>query len=334
MEDLRIEDSPHLHRYAPVAGTEELLSAVVAEVGRRTSMDIGREQVLIGAGATGALGAIVGALVDPGDEVLLVAPHWPLIAGIVRSFRGRPISVPILGQVATGDEAVAALERQLTAKTVAVYWNTPNNPSGRLLPHDWLGSLAEWAAKRKLWILADEVYEHYAYRLEHTYTLPLAPGRTFAVHSFSKAYGMAGYRCGYAIGPAVAMAEVRKVSTHTFYSAPTPSQVAATRVLADRGRRWISDAREAYRKVGNESARRLEIEPPEGGTFLFIDVADRLDATGLAGFLDRCAERGLLLAPGPSFGPFPTHVRVCFTAVAPEVTLAGVDVLADLLGRG
>ena len=144
---------------------------------------------------------------------------------------------------------------------------------------------------------------------------------------------MAGNRCGYMVGPAEPMAQVLKVATHTFYAAPTASQIAALRVLEGRGDRWIAEAREGYRRTGEAAARRLGVAPPEGSTFLFLDVADHLDERGLGGFLEDCADRGLFLAPGPSFGPYPTHVRICYTAAPPAVVERGVEVLAELLGR-
>jgi N-succinyldiaminopimelate aminotransferase len=228
---------------------------------------------------------------------------------------------------------VATLDRAHGERTVGLYVNTPNNPTGGIIPRPWLEAIVEWARARDLWIFADEVYEDYAYRGEHVHTRSLAPERTFSAHSFSKAYGMAGNRCGYVIGPAEVMGNVRKVSTHTFYSTPTASQIAATRALRGAADEWIAVARRKYRELGDAAAARLGVPPPESGTFLWLDVADRLDDRGLLGFLEDCAERGLFLAPGESFGPYPTHVRICFTCSRPEVVQGGVDLLARMLGR-
>jgi N-succinyldiaminopimelate aminotransferase len=129
------------------------------------------------------------------------------------------------------------------------------------------------------------------------------------------------------------MAWLSKVSLHSFYSTPTASQVAALRALDGRAETWVADARARYHEIGRRVARCLGVPEPEGSTFLFLDVAARLDSRGLAGFLEDCAERGLLLAPGPSFGPYPTHVRLCYTSSPPDVVERGVEVLADLLAR-
>jgi len=334
MEDLETTKHPGMHRYAPVHGLPELLDAIVDHERRKTGLPLERENVLVAAGATGGLGAVAGALLDAGDEVLILAPHWPLIDGIVRSFHGVPVAVPVLaGECSSAEEAVAAAERRAGPRTVAIYLSTPNNPSGRLLPREWLEALVDWAARRDLWIWTDEVYEEMVYVGEHVRALPLAPERTFLAQTFSKSFGMAGNRCGYVIGPREVMLELRKVATHTFYSTPTAAQLAAVRALAGPGFAWASAAREQYAATARRAARRLGLPAPEGSTFLFFDVAAALDERGLGGLLEDCVGEGLLVAPGPSFGPYPTHVRLCYTAVEPERALRGVDRLAQRLGR-
>jgi N-succinyldiaminopimelate aminotransferase len=333
MEDLTVAEYPGMHRYSPVQGRRDLLHAIVERTGARTGAPAGPENVLLAAGATGALGAVVGALLEPGEEVLLLAPYWPLIEGIVRSFRGKPVAVPFLGEADSAETAIEIVEGFWTEKAVAIYWNTPNNPTGRVIPGSWIENLVEWAKRRNLWILADEVYEEIVFVGAHRYTRPLAPDQTFSVHSFSKAYGMAGNRCGYAVGPAGKMDEVRKVSTHTFYCAPTAAQIAASRILGGLGDSWIEQAREEYRRIGNNVAAELGVRPPEGSTFLFLDIGELLDERGLRGFLEDCVDHGLLMAPGPSFGPYPHHVRLCYTATPPEVTTRGIAALRQLLSR-
>lgn len=338
MEDLRVADHPGMHRYTAPHGLPALVAAVAERVTRRSGLPTSGDEVLIAAGATGGLGAVLGALLAPGDEVLILAPYWPLIEGIARSFHGRPVAVPFFGRDllpddASPEDAVDLVRRHATDRTAVLYFNTPSNPSGRVLPRAHVEALVAWAAAEGLWIVSDEVYEDYVYAGEHAPARPFAPDRTFTAHSFSKAYGMAGNRVGYVVGPPAAMAEVRKVGVHSFYCAPTAGQLAALACLEGAGDPWVAAAREQYRATGEAAARRLGVEPPGGSTFLFLDVAEHLDEGGLGGFLERAVHRGLFLAPGPSFGPFPTHVRLCFTAVPPEATLRGVEVLAGLLGR-
>lgn len=333
LEDVRLAENPGLYRYPPAAGLPSLLAAIVERERAQTGVAIGPENLLVGAGATGALSAVVGALVHPGDEVLVLAPYWPLFAGAVRIFHGVPIDVPFFGAVDSPESAVEAVEAHLSPKTAALYINTPNNPTGQVMPRSWVEALVDWAACQGLWVITDEVYDRYVFRGEHTYGLQLLPERTFVAQSFSKAYGMAGNRCGYVIGPRSVMKELRKVGLNNVYSAPNAAQLAAQRVLGPVGDAWVAAARKTYRETGDRTAARLGIASPESSMFLFLDVADWLDQRGLQGFLEDCADRGLLLAPGPSFGPYPTHVRLCYTATSPEIVARGVEVLAGLLGR-
>ena len=333
MGDLSVAENPGMHRYATPQGLPRLLELAAGRIAERSGAPCSAEQVLVATGATGALGAVAGALTEDGDEVLLAAPYWPLISGIVQSFHGRPVPVPLIGEADSAAAAVELFERRRGERTVAIYLNTPNNPTGEVLPRDWLEALARWARRNDLWVLADEVYEDYVYEGEHVYLRALAPERTFSVHSFSKAFGMAGNRCGYVAGPIEVMGELRKVSTHSFYSAPTAAQLAGIRALEGLADDWLAEAVERYREAGRAAAARLGVAAPGGSTFLFLDVADRLDERGLEGFLEACVDEGLFLAPGPSFGPYPTHVRLCFTSVEPERVARGVEVLARLLGR-
>ena len=333
MEALAQAENPALHRYTSVHGTPGLLDACVDTLRARTGLQEERHNVLVSAGATGGLCAVVGAMVTPGDEVLILAPFWPLIGGMVQTFGGVPVPVPVAGSVQGPDELVARLEAHRTERTVAVYLNTPNNPTGIVYPQAWIEAVVGFARRHDLWILADEVYDQYVYDGVHTYTRPLAPERTVAAYSFSKAFGMAGYRAGYLAGPRELLEGAKKVSTHTVYSTPTPSQVVAERALRGAADVWVADAKRSYASVGRQAAARLGVPAPQGSTFLFLDVADALDARGLGGLLEDAVDQGLFCAPGPSFGPYPTHIRLCFTAAPPEVTLRGVDVLAGLLGR-
>jgi aspartate aminotransferase len=331
MQDLFEADHPGLHRYCDTRGVPALVDAIVDKVRARNGLRCELGSVLVSAGATGALGAAIGAITSPGDEVLILAPFWPLIRGIALAFRAHPVEVPFYDRVSGPEEAVAAVAERLTPRTTALYVSSPSNPTGRVLPESWLAALAEWAEREDLWLISDEVYEDYVYRGAHVSTARYAPDRTLSVFSFSKAYGMAGNRTGYLVGPEAAITQALKISTHTFYAAPTSGQVAGLRALRDGGA-WIAQARACYEAVGRSAAERLGVPAPEGSTFLFVDVKSRLDERGIWGFLDDCVSDGIALAPGPSCGSdYATWVRLCYTAAPPAQVLAAVDRLAARL---
>jgi N-succinyldiaminopimelate aminotransferase len=334
MEDLREADHPGLHRYCETRGVPELVDAIVEKVRAQNRIPCERESVVVTAGATGALGASLGAIVSPGDEVLILAPFWPLIRGIVAAFRATPVEVPFYDRVRSAADAVAALRERVGPRTVALYLSTPSNPTGRVLPRPWLEALADWAEREGLWLLSDEVYEDFVYRGEHVSIGAFAPARTFSVYSFSKAYGMAGNRTGYLVAPPAAATQALKISTHTFYHAPTSGQIAGLRAL-EGGAEWIARARAAYREVGDATAALLGLEPPGGSTFHLVDVAAQLDERGIWGFLEDCVDEGVALAPGPACGAaYASCVRLCYTAAPPGEVLAAVQRVAKRIGRG
>lgn len=334
MSDFTEDQVPGMHRYSNPHGRPDLLEAIVQTKSQHLNTTLSRDEVLVTAGATGGLGAVLGAIVSPGEKVMILAPFWPLIAGIVRSFRGEPIITPLPDEHADTEVLRTVLDAHFTQGVVAIYLNTPNNPTGRNLPESWLETVAEWAREKGLWILADEVYDLYVYQGTHHYMHAKAPERTFSSFSFSKAYGMAGNRCGFVVGPKSMMKYAQKISTHSFYSTPTAAQLAAHAALTTTaGHEWVNTARSAYAALGKWAAARLGTTAPEGGTFLFLDVADALDDRGLMPLLESCVDHGVLLAPGPSFGPYPTHVRLCFTSVEPEIMKQGVEIFAGLIGR-
>jgi aspartate/methionine/tyrosine aminotransferase len=331
MEDLRCAEHPGMHRYSDTRGLPELVDALVEKLRVRNGLRCGPESVLVSAGATGGLATAVGAMVAPGDEVLILAPFWPLIRGIVQMFRGVPVEVPFYDRVDSAEAAVRAVRERIGPRTAALYVSTPSNPTGRVLPESWLAALAELARRHDLWLLSDEVYEDYVYRGEHVSLGRFAPERIVSTFSFSKAYGMAGNRVGYLAGPPELLREARKLGTHSVYHAPTAGQLAALRALRD-GSGWIDRARALYERAGAATAAALGLPAPEGSSFLFLDVRPFLDERGLPGFLEDCFADGVLVAPGASSGvDYADWVRLCYTALPPEQVAEAARRLAKRL---
>ena len=133
-EDQLSANSPRLHNYAPVQGEPVLLDAIVSRLQRSHGVHVDREALQVMSGATGGLSVVATTLFDPGDDVLVLSPFWPLIRGIVASRGARAVELPFYDRLgAAGFDPEAALEAALTERTVALYVNSPNNPSGRIL---------------------------------------------------------------------------------------------------------------------------------------------------------------------------------------------------------
>jgi N-succinyldiaminopimelate aminotransferase len=229
-EQQKTADLPRLHNYAAVQGEPMLLDAIERHLERRAGVRVERELVQVMSGATAGLAVVCEALLDPGDEVILPSPYWPLIRGIVHKRGARPVEVPFFDRATDpAFDPEAALEAAVTPRTAALYLNSPHNPTGAVLGERELSAFARVAARHGLWILSDEVYEELAFAgpPPATWARPDMRGRAIAVHSLSKAYGLAGSRVGFAHGPPEAMRAIRGVQTYSTYCAPRPLQRGA-----------------------------------------------------------------------------------------------------------
>jgi len=334
----RTADHPRLHNYAPVQGEPALLDAILRKVERRSGVTLDREHVQVMSGATSGLGVICTTLLAPGDEVLLPAPFWPLIRGIIRFAGGTPVEVPLFTRLAEpGFDAVAALEAAITPRTVALYLNSPHNPTGGILPPATVDALVDLAIRHDLWVLTDEVYEDLWFGDEapaSIWTHPRLADRVIATHSVSKAYGLAGSRVGYTHGPAAIMEAIRGVQTFYTYCAPRPLQFGAARALDD-GDEWLARARSLYAKAARTAADALGVAAPPGGTFLFFDLSPHLRAGETPqALLERCADGGVTLTPGTASGrDFDHWARLCFTSVPQDELEAALGKLQRVLER-
>ena len=323
-EAMRVADHPRLHNYAAVQGEPRLLDAIERHVKRRSGVALEREQIQVVSGATAGLAVILDALFSPGDELLLLAPYWPLVRGTSQRRGVLPVEVPFFDRLqscADASSTVDYLEHFITERTTAIYVNTPHNPTGEMLAAHHLDAIAEVAKKHDLWVVCDEVYEELWFTEEpkSAWVHPGLMERSVVVHSVSKAYGLAGSRVGFIHGPSSAMSAIRGVQTFVTYCAPRPLQLAAA-VALDDARAWIEETRRHYAELGQRAADALGVARPPGGTFLFLDVQHRRRAgEGTMGLLERFLDAGVLLTPGSASGKdFEGYVRLCFTTVPPE----------------
>jgi N-succinyldiaminopimelate aminotransferase len=327
-------ETPRLHNYAPVQGEPALLDAIVRRMQRVHDVKLERDDVQVTLGATGGFTVVCSTLLEPSDEVVVLSPFWPLIRGIVRSRGAAAVELPFYDRL--GDPSFdpeAALESVITERTVAVYVNSPNNPTGRVVSEDVAAAIERVVLRHGLWLLADEAYDELCYMAERPRAIwqrAELGKRSLVCHTLSKSHALAGSRVGYTHGPRDVMGAVRGVQTFLTYCAPRPLQLGAARAL-DEGDDWVTRARDLYAEAGRRASAVLDLPPPEGGTFCFFDAA-RHFAPGedVHGFLRRCLDAGVLLTPGSASGQsYETWVRLCFTVVPPAEL---DDALARLRG--
>ncbi len=316
---------PGMHRYADVRGEPALLDAIVHDLTQRERA-VPRERIQVTPGGTSGLDLACRTLLAPGDEVILLAPYWPLIRGILSACGAVVHELPFFDRVrGEGFDMRAALDSAVTSKTVAIYVNSPNNPTGVALNEQEIDTLASFVARHDLWLLSDEAYErlYYDQAPPAVWLHPSLRERALVTHTLSKSYGISGERIAYLHGPAEVMSALAGLSTFTNYCAARPMQIAAANVLSSsEGEQWVNAARASYRHAAARCAEVLRIAPPESGTFAFFDTRPfRREGETAHQLLERVARAGVVLTPGAAAGrDYADWARLCFTAV-PHATL-------------
>ncbi len=295
----------HTH-YAPSKGDPELLQALATSLQTRNNPG-GVENLLITHGAMHGLAAAMRTLLEVGDEVLLPAPHFPDYVPHVRLAGGRPIDVPLdfdSGFVPRAKD----IEPHITERTRILVLNSPNNPTGAVIPGDALDELAELAKARDLVVISDEVYDRILFDGEYQsiITRPGMAERTLVMNSFSKAYAMTGWRVGYVLGPTWIVEQMLKVVNYTLASVNTLGQRAALAALQGDVAPFQDMATEFAHRSAYVYERLIEmpgirVHKPGGSFYLFPSVA-ALEADGERFANQLLEEEHVVVIPGFSFG--------------------------------
>lgn len=330
---------PGINRYCDTFGIAPLRDVLAAKLREDNHLDVQRENVLVTCGATNALSATVQALVDPGDDVMILAPHWPFFRGMVRAAGGGVIDVPFYTALDEGSpttQVSALMERAMTPATVAVYVNSPNNPSGKVLSREQLAAVAGFARANRLWLISDEAYDGMTYDgREH-----ISPAsfhatleRCVSVFTFSKVYMFAGLRLGYAVASADAVRAINKAMVHQLYGPSTLAQeimIEPVRSRATWSKRFVAEYETTRNRV--TKAIRFDAPLPDGAYYFFFPIEKYLRGRTIDDVVNACIEAGVSVAPGGDFGaPYGNWLRVCFAGESPERVMLGIERLNSVL---
>ena len=262
--------------YAPSSGLLPLRTALVEKLATKNGIQVTADEVIATVGGSQALYAAFQSVLDPGDDALVFAPYWTPIGDLVTGAQARPLHVPTATARRNGIRKT--LEQFSTQKTRAVYYNTPQNPSGLVFTRADAEEVAAFAIERDLIVIADEAYEDLVYDGEHVSiaSLPGMAERTITAFTFSKTYAMTGWRAGYAVAKEPFMTALRKIVLYSTNGVATPVQYAMIQALTT-PERVITERREEYRKrrdllVAALNDAGLECEPPAGAFYAFPNV--------------------------------------------------------------
>ena len=326
-------------KYTPVDGSRLLKEAIVAKLQRDNGLRYVPEQVLVSNGAKQSCYNACLALLDPGDEAIVVAPYWVSYPDMVRLAEAEPVIISTTAE--SGFKATAEqLARALTPKTRLVILNSPCNPTGAVYSAAELRALGDvLSAYPRAVVLSDEIYEHIQWTgtelASFAKACPELYERTLTVNGMSKGYAMSGWRVGYAAGSVPLIKAMTALQGQSTTNACTISQAAAREALAgDQScvRTMCAEFRRRHDAffAGVRALPGFECVPADGTFYLFPNVETAMRAKGVATDIELCErlidEAGVALVPGTAFGA-PGHIRLSFAAsmATLESALARLD---------
>ncbi|HJQ02799.1 MAG TPA: pyridoxal phosphate-dependent aminotransferase [Jatrophihabitans sp.] len=334
---------PRYHRYTPVPGLPELREAVAAKTLRDTGYQVDAARVLITNGGKQAVYNTFATLLDPGDEVLLIAPYWTTYPEAIKLAGGVPVVVHT--DESTGYLAsVEQLEAARTARTKVLLFVSPSNPTGAVYPPDEVTAIGRWADDHDLWTVTDEIYEHLVYGDARMVSIAHDAGeRVVVLNGVAKTYAMTGWRVGWMIGPLDVIRAASNLQSHATSNVSNVAQMAAlAAVTGDLSA--VAEMRTAFDRRRRAIVEQLsEIDgvvcpEPLGAFYVYPSVKGLLErpiagrvatsSAELAGLILDEAE--VAVVPGEAFGT-PGYVRMSY-ALGDDDLAEGVARIAKLVG--
>jgi aspartate/methionine/tyrosine aminotransferase len=327
----------HVH-YTAAIGLRELREAISGFYYTRYGLEVSPARIVVTAGASGALLLALGVLVNPGDEWLLPDPGYPCNRHFVRLLEGRP--VPLAVEAASNYQPTAEqLAASWTDRTRGLLIASPANPTGTQLDHHTMATLAKVVATQGGTLLVDEIYHGLTYGVDAESALALGDD-VFVINSFSKYFGMTGWRLGWLVAPQRYVREIEKLAQNLYIAPSTVAQHAAlaafhpeTTAILEARRHEFSLRRDVLlpglRKLGFKIAAE-----PRGAFYVYADCSGLADDS-----FDFCqkllAKAGVAATPGLDFGSNAPqrHIRFAYTIERSQIE-EGLARMAAFLNSG
>ncbi|MCY7374304.1 MAG: pyridoxal phosphate-dependent aminotransferase [Spirochaetaceae bacterium] len=335
---------PRWHHYTPAGGLPELRAAVAAKTARDSGYEVSSSQVLITNGGKQAVYEAFAALLDPGDEVIVVAPYWTTYPESIRLAGGVTVVVHTdesSGYLATVDQ----LEAARTPRTKVLLFVSPSNPTGAVHSPAQVEEIGRWVLEQGLWVVTDEIYEHLVYGDARFASMPtLVPelaDRCVVVNGVAKTYAMTGWRVGWLIGPADVVKAATNLQSHVTSNVANVSQVAALAAVSG-DLSAVAEMRAVYDRRRQTIVRMLReipgIECPEpmGAFYVYPsvkallgrDIRGRRPTTSAELCEVALEEVEVAVVPGEAFGT-PGYIRMSY-ALGDDDLVEGVTRLHKL----
>ncbi len=321
--------------YTPAAGLPELREAIARHYRDWFGVTIDAGRILITPGASGALQLILAVLVDPGSQVLMADPGYPCNRNFVHLYGGEPIMIPV-GPEQGYQLSADVLEQHWTGRTRGVMLASPSNPTGTVVCGDTMQAMLDFIRQRKGSLIVDEIYQNLCYQGKPQTALALGEDM-FVINSFSKYFGMTGWRLGWLVAPAASIEHLDTLAQNLFLAASTPAQHAALAAFETPAREILEQRRQEFQRRRDYLLPALRAigfgipVEPQGAFYLYADCS-RFTGDSFVFTTALLEEAGVAITPGIDFGNYKAgrHVRFAYTTSMEKLQL-GVERLEKFI---
>ena len=324
--------------YTAALGIDPLRQAISRFYRDRYGLDVGPGRIMVTAGASGAFVIAMGALVDPGDEVLMPDPCYPCNRHFVRLFEGVARTVPV-GAAQNYQLSLADVERHWGARSRGILLASPSNPTGTTVPRAELARMIAWAHARGGWVMVDEIYNGLTYGAREESALSLSD-EIFVVNSFSKYFNMTGWRLGWLVAPERYVREMERLAQNAFICVSAPAQHAALAAFLPETIAILDARREEFRRRRDFLVPALRdlgfvIPVTPDGAFYVYAGCERFTEDSHVFARAVLEQAGVAITPGLDFGSNKPerYVRFAYTRAMPDIE-EGVERLRRFLRAG
>lgn len=304
--------------YTPATGIPELRQAIADHYRDRFGLAVDPHRIIVTPGSSGGLQLLMGVLINPGQEVLMTDPGYPCNKNFVEFVSGVPVSLPV-GPETDYQLTAAMVQQAWTERSRAVMIASPANPTGTVLAREELQRIYQVVRERGGVLIVDEIYQGLIYELEPFTALDIADD-IFVLNSFSKYFGMTGWRLGWIVAPPLFVESIDCLAQNIFLSCSAPAQYAALQAFSADCLAIFEQRRQAFRQRRDfllPALQKIGFSFPvlPGGAFYLYADCSRLTDDSFAFAYDLLAKQGVAVTPGKDFGSnrCSEHIRFAYT---------------------
>ncbi len=321
-------------KYTKSSGILELREGICKKLEKDNALSYSPDEIVVSNGGKQALFNIFGAILNPGDEVIVLTPAWVSYIPQIEMWKAKAIQVKTFAEndyLPTEE----SLEEAFNDRTKAILFNSPNNPTGAVYDEETLRMIANFAKSHDLYVVADEVYEKMVYDLPHISIASFGgmKERTLMINGFSKSHAMTGWRVGYSAAPLEISREIAKIQSHTTSNINSIAQMAALKALSV-DTKYMMDEYKKRRDLIVTMLSKVEFKffKPKGAFYVMIDLNEFLNGRTTEDLcMDLMQNAGVAMIPGDGFGAS-GFARISF-ATSQELIKKGVERLTSYLKK-